>query len=220
MKNINICHLYGNLLNTYGDVGNVMAISHEAHKNGYEVNTNIVTVGDDFDPNDYDFVFFGGGQDYEQSIVQKDLGEKASKLKEFIENGGVLLAICGGFQLLGKYYYDAYNNKIDGLSIFPHYTKNQENSKRFTGPIKIKDSLTGDIYVGFENHGGVTFLSDDQSPFGIVVEGNGNNGSDKTEGFRYKNTIGTYLHGPLLARNEVLCENVFKLIEKNANLSK
>ena len=215
MKKINICHLYGNLLNTYGDIGNIMAITHEAHKNGYEVASEIISINDDFDPKKYDFVFFGGGQDYEQSIVQKDMLKKKDAFKDFIENDGVFLAICGGYQLLGDYYYDAYNNKIDGLAIFSHYTKNQENN-RFTGPIKIKDAITSDIYEGFENHGGVTYLSDNQKPFGIVVEGNGNNGEDKTEGFRYKNTIGTYLHGPLLARNENLCESLFRLIEKNS----
>lgn len=215
MKKINICHLYGNLLNTYGDIGNIMAITHEAHKNGYEVASEIISINDDFDPKKYDFVFFGGGQDYEQSIVQKDMLKKKDAFKDFIENDGVFLAICGGYQLLGDYYYDAYNNKIDGLAIFSHYTKNQENN-RFTGPIKIKDAITSDIYEGFENHGGVTYLADNQKPFGIVVEGNGNNGEDKTEGFRYKNTIGTYLHGPLLARNENLCESLFRLIEKNS----
>lgn len=215
MKKINICHLYGNLLNTYGDIGNIMAITHEAHKNGYEVASEIISINDDFDPKKYDFVFFGGGQDYEQSIVQKDMLKKKDAFKDFIENNGVFLAICGGYQLLGDYYYDAYNNKIDGLAIFSHYTKNQENN-RFTGPIKIKDAITSDIYEGFENHGGVTYLADNQKPFGIVVEGNGNNGEDKTEGFRYKNTIGTYLHGPLLARNENLCESLFRLIEKNS----
>lgn len=218
MKKINICHLYGNLLNTYGDIGNIMAITHEAHKNGYEVASEIISINDDFDPKKYDFVFFGGGQDYEQSIVQKDMLKKKDAFKDFIENDGVFLAICGGYQLLGDYYYDAYNNKIDGLAIFSHYTKNQENN-RFTGPIKIKDAITSDIYEGFENHGGVTYLSDNQKPFGIVVEGNGNNGEDKTEGFRYKNTIGTYLHGPLLARNENLCESLFRLIEKSSEKS-
>ena len=214
MKKINICLLYGNLLNTYGDVGNVMAITHQAHKNGYEVKSEIISLNDNFDPYKYDFVFFGGGQDYEQSIVQKDMIAKKDAIKDFIENDGVFLAICGGYQLLGEYYYDAFNKKIEGLGIFSHYTKNQDNN-RFTGSIKIKDAITSDIYQGFENHGGVTYLSKNQKPFGIVVEGKGNNGTDKTEGFRYKNTIGTYLHGPLLARNENLCENLFKLIEIN-----
>ncbi len=212
---INIAHLYGNLLNTYGDVGNVMAFSHEARKNNYEVNTDIISIGDEFDPQKYDFVFFGGGQDYEQSIVQKDLIKKRNSLVEYIENYGILLAICGGYQLLGQYYYDAHNEKIEGLKIFDHYTINQENKNRFTGNIKIKSSLDpNEIYTGFENHGGQTFLSENQKPFGEVVEGNGNNGNDLSEGFIYKNTIGTYLHGPLLAKNKNLCESLFDIVNK------
>ncbi len=213
---VNICHLYGNLLNTYGDVGNVMAFAHEARKRGHEVSTEIVSIGDDFDHTRYNFVFFGGGQDYEQSVVQKDLARIRDELVKFIENDGIFLAICGGYQLLGQYYYDAYNNKIDGLKIFDHYTVNQENN-RFTGNIKIKDTITGEIYEGFENHGGMTYLADGQEPFASVIEGNGNNGSDQSEGFRYKNTIGTYLHGPILARNENLCEELINQLERGSN---
>lgn len=214
MNKLKICHLYGNLLNTYGDVGNIMAFTHEAKKRGYEVETEIISLGDTFDEKKYDFVFFGGGQDYEQSIVQLDLKDKKKAIQRYIENSGLFLAICGGYQLLGKYYYDAYNNKIEGLNIFDHYTKNQEEGKRFTGNIRIKDSINGSIYNGFENHGGVTYLADNQNPFGIVEEGNGNNGIDKTEGFRYKNTIGTYLHGPLLARNNELCNEFLNILER------
>lgn len=214
MKKLNICHLYGNLLNTYGDVGNIMAFTHEAKKRGYEVETEIISLGDSFDEKKYDFVFFGGGQDYEQSIVQLDLKDKKNAIQRYIENSGLFLAICGGYQLLGKYYYDAYNNKIEGLNIFDHYTKNQEEGKRFTGNIRIRDSINGSIYNGFENHGGITYLGENQQPFGIVVEGNGNNGIDKTEGFRYKNTIGTYLHGPLLARNNELCNEFLNILER------
>lgn len=214
MNKLKICHLYGNLLNTYGDVGNIMAFTHEAKKRGYEVETEIISLGDSFDEKKYDFVFFGGGQDYEQSIVQLDLKDKKKAIQRYIENSGLFLAICGGYQLLGKYYYDAYNNKIEGLNIFDHYTKNQEEGKRFTGNIRIKDSINGSIYNGFENHGGVTYLADNQNPFGIVEEGNGNNGIDKTEGFRYKNTIGTYLHGPLLARNNELCNEFLNILER------
>ncbi|WP_297282157.1 type 1 glutamine amidotransferase [uncultured Anaerococcus sp.] len=212
MSKINICHLYGNLLNTYGDIGNIMALSHEAKKRGYEIEIEIISLGDEFKAENYDFIFFGGGQDYEQSIVQEDLLKKRDAIEKYIENGGVFLAICGGYQLLGKYYYDAYDNKIDGLHIFDHYTKNQENANRFTGQIKIKDIKTGKIYEGFENHGGVTYLSEDEEAFGEVIEGNGNNGQDNTEGFRYKNTIGTYLHGPLLARNNNLCNDLLDII--------
>lgn len=214
MKKLKICHLYGNLLNTYGDVGNIMAFTHEAKKRGYEVETEIISLGDSFDEKKYDFVFFGGGQDYEQSIVQLDLKDKKNAIQRYIENSGLFLAICGGYQLLGKYYYDAYNNKIEGLNIFDHYTKNQEEGKRFTGNIRIRDSINGSIYNGFENHGGITYLGENQQPLGIVEEGNGNNGIDKTEGFRYKNTIGTYLHGPLLARNNELCNEFLNILER------
>lgn len=207
------CHLYGNLLNTYGDIGNIMALEYHAKKRGYEVQTDIISLKDDFDPDKYDFVFFGGGQDYEQSIVEKDLESKKEKLVKYIENGGLMLAICGGYQLMGQYYYDAHNKKIEGLKIFSYYTKNQPDKKRFIGNIEIKDFRTNDTYYGFENHGGVTYLTDDVEPFGRVISGSGNNGEDKTEGFRYKNTIGTYLHGPLLPRNENLCEIFLDIID-------
>lgn len=213
MRKIRICHLYGNLLNSYGDVGNVMAFAHECRKLGYEVETDIVSLGDDFDPKSYDFVFFGGGQDYEQTIVQKDMQRIREALQSYIENDGIFLSICGGYQLLGLYYYDAYNNKIEGLKIFDHYTVNQEN-KRFTGEIKIKDAKTGQIFEGFENHGGKTYLGHGQEAFGQVIDGYGNNGEDGTEGFTYKNTIGTYLHGPLLARNENLCKELVGKLER------
>ena len=97
MKQIKICHLYGNLLNTYGDVGNVMAFAHEARKNGYKVEIETISIADYFDAEKYDFVFFGGGQDYEQRIVQTDLLEKREQLSKYIEKGGVFLAICGGY---------------------------------------------------------------------------------------------------------------------------
>lgn len=210
---INICHLYGNLLNTYGDIGNIMALEFHAKKRGYEVNVDIVSLKDKFDSEKYDFVFFGGGQDYEQSIVEKDLEEKKADLVNYIENDGILLAICGGYQLLGKYYFDAQNNKIEGLGVFDYHTENQSDKKRFIGNITIKDCRNGNVYEGFENHGGVTYLGKFIEPFGKVVSGNGNNGKDGTEGFRYKNTIGTYLHGPLLPRNENLCELILNLIK-------
>lgn len=212
---INICHLYGNLLNTYGDVGNVMALKHFAQKKGHEVNIEVVSLKDEFNYKKYDFVFFGGGQDYEQSIVEKDLENKKENIKKYIENDGLFLAICGGYQLMGQYYYDAYDNKIEGLKIFDYYTKNQENANRFVGNIEIKDNKNGQIYHGFENHGGVTFLKNKEYAFASVIEGNGNNGEDKTEGFRYKNTFASYLHGPLLARNENLVNTFLEIIENN-----
>ena len=143
--------------------------------------------------------------------------KKRDELVRYIENNGLFLAICGGYQLLGKYYYDAYGNKIEGLSIFDHYTVNQDSKNRFTGQIKIQVDSFDEICLGFENHGGRTFLSDKQKAFGKVLEGNGNNGEDNSEGFIYKNTIGTYLHGPILARNENLCKKIIEKIFKENN---
>ena len=188
-----------------------MAFEYELKKKGIKSERRIVSIGDDFKASDYDFVFFGGGQDYEQRIVRDDLLTKKDEIVKFIENEGLFLAICGGYQLLGQYYYTADGEKIEGLNIFNHYTINQEAKNRFTGQIKIEVGEFDEICLGFENHGGKTYLSKEQSAFGTVIEGNGNNGEDKTEGFIYKNTIGTYLHGPLLARNEKMCK---KIIEK------
>ncbi len=194
-----------------------MAFEYELKKLGIQTERKIVSIGDDFKESDYDFVFFGGGQDYEQSIVKEDLIKKRDELVRYIENNGLFLAICGGYQLLGKYYYDAYGNKIEGLSIFDHYTVNQDSKNRFTGQIKIQVDSFDEICLGFENHGGRTFLSDKQKAFGKVLEGNGNNGEDNSEGFIYKNTIGTYLHGPILARNENLCKKIIEKIFKENN---
>lgn len=194
-----------------------MAFEYELKKLGIQTERKIVSIGDDFKESDYDFVFFGGGQDYEQSIVKEDLINKRDELVKYIENNGLFLAICGGYQLLGKYYYDAYGNKIEGLSIFDHYTVNQDSKNRFTGQIKIKVDSFDEVCLGFENHGGRTFLSDKQEAFGKVIEGNGNNGEDSSEGFIYKNTIGTYLHGPILARNENLCKKIIEKIFKENN---
>lgn len=189
-----------------------MAFEYELKKNGIDFERKIVSIGDDFKAEDYDFVFFGGGQDYEQSIVKDDLIKKREDLVRYINNDGLLLAICGGYQLLGKYYYNAEGEKIEGLNIFDHYTLNQDSKNRFTGQIKICVEKFDETCLGFENHGGRTFLSKNQKPFGRVIEGNGNNGEDKTEGFIYKNTIGTYLHGPILARNESLCKKIIEII--------
>ena len=194
-----------------------MAFEYELKKLGIQTERKIVSIGDYFKESDYDFVFFGGGQDYEQSIVKEDLIKKRDELVRYIENNGLFLAICGGYQLLGKYYYDAYGNKIEGLSIFDNYTVNQDSKNRFTGQIKIQVDSFDEICLGFENHGGRTFLSDKQKAFGKVLEGNGNNGEDNSEGFIYKNTIGTYLHGPILARNENLCKKIIEKIFKENN---
>ena len=197
---LKIAHLYGDLMNTYGDNGNILMLKYVAEKMKARVQVDIVSLTDGFDQNFYDIAFFGGGQDFEQSILARDLPTKKESLAAFIENDGVMLAICGGFQLLGQYYIEAGGRKIDGLGILGHYTLNQEDN-RYIGDIKIHNDEFNETYYGFENHQGRTFLAENQKPLGTVVYGNGNNKEDGGEGMHYKNTFGSYFHGPILSRN-------------------
>ena len=216
METIRICHLYGNLLNTYGDNGNLLMLQYYAKQLGYQVETTIVSLGDEFNATEYDLIFLGGGQDYEQKIISRDLLRHRTTLNDYIENDGVLLSICGGFQFLGQYYVGADGEKIECLGILPHYTERQINT-RFIGDIEIYDELNNQTYYGFENHNGVTHLGQGQAPLGRVVSGNGNNGQDQTEGTRYRNVFGSYFHGPLLVRNEWLAKHIVQLaIEQKA----
>lgn len=218
-KSLHLAHLYGNLLNTYGDNGNLLMLRYVAKKMGVVLTTEVVSIHEPFDPEVFDLAFFGGGQDYEQWIVSKDITDKKADLIRFIENDGVMLAICGGYQLLGHYYIGANGEKIEGISALDHYTLSQENN-RFIGDIKILNEETGEIYEGFENHNGRTFLGKEERPLGKVLEGHGNNGDDQTEGAIYRNVFCSYFHGPILARNEILAERLLKLALKNKQETK
>ena len=209
MIELNVCHLYGDLLNTYGDNGNLLMLKHRAKKRGINFNIEIVSLNDTFDADKYDLVFFGGGQDFEQRIVSKDIQAKKEAITEYIENDGVTVGICGGFQLLGHYYVDAAGNRINGIGALNHYTLNQDDN-RFIGDIVIKNNEFGETYKGFENHNGRTFLGEGVKPLGVVEMGYGNNGEDKTEGAHYKQTYCSYFHGPLLVRNTTLTDRILK----------
>ncbi|SDQ17028.1 type 1 glutamine amidotransferase [Carnobacterium viridans] len=209
MIELNVCHLYGDLLNTYGDNGNLLMLKHRAKKRGVQFNIEIVSLNDPFDATKYDLVFFGGGQDFEQRIVSKDIQAKKEAITEYIENDGVTVGICGGFQLLGHYYVDAAGNRINGIGALNHYTLNQDDN-RFIGDIVIKNDEFGETYKGFENHNGRTFLGEGVKPLGVVEMGYGNNGEDKTEGAHYKQTYCSYFHGPLLVRNTTLTDRILK----------
>ena len=175
-----------------------------------DITVDLVSLDDRFDEEKYDFALFGGGQDYEQTIVSKDLQTKKDALTAYIEAGGPLLAICGGFQMLGHYYIGAHGEKIAGIGALDHYTLSQDNN-RFIGNITIENAETHQTYYGFENHNGMTFLGEGERPLGQVLQGNGNNGKDQSEGVIYKNTFGSYFHGPILARNEALAKRILKL---------
>lgn len=210
MTTFRICHLYGNLMNTYGDNGNLLMLQYCAKKRGLTVETTIVSLDDPFYPDNFDLVFFGGGQDYEQVIVSKDIQHKKDALTQYIEQNGVLVAICGGFQLLGHYYIGANGQKIKGIGALNHYTLSQDNN-RYIGDIEIFDNDTNMTYKGYENHNGRTFLGDNMRPLGTVVTGFGNNNEDGTEGAKYKNVFCSYFHGPLLVRNTHLAEHIIDL---------
>lgn len=204
---LHLCHLYGNLLNTYGDNGNLLMLKYVAKKMGITLTTEIVSIHQEFKADDFDLIFFGGGQDFEQVIVAEDLPTKKEELTRYIENDGVMLAICGGYQLLGHYYIGAHGEQIKGIGALDHYTLSQENN-RFIGDTEIYNEEFDETYYGFENHNGMTFLGKGEKPLGKVIQGKGNNGQDQTEGVIYKNVFGSYFHGPILARNEILAKRL------------
>lgn len=206
---INICHLYPDLLNVYGDLGNILILKHRCEKRGINVNIINLSLDEPFMKDEYDIVFFGGGQDYEQSIVSRDLtGEKRDAIRDYIEDGKVFLSICGGYQLLGKYYSAPNGEKLDGLNILDLYTEGGDN--RFIGNTMIHNEDFNETYVGFENHSGRTYLGEGLKPLGKCITGYGNNGEDGMEGCIYKNTYGSYFHGPLLSKNPEFADRLIK----------
>ncbi|WP_283678551.1 glutamine amidotransferase [Lentilactobacillus sp. Marseille-Q4993] len=204
---LKVCHLYGDLMNTYGDIGNILVLKHLANQMGVDLDSEVISLDQEFEADKYDIVIFGGGQDFEQSIISKDIQSKKEALTNFIEDDGSVVAICGGYQLLGHYYIGANGEKLQGISALDHYTEKQHDN-RFIGDVLIENKETGEKYRGFENHQGITFLGKDERPLGNVIEGYGNNGQDKTEGAIYKNVYCTYFHGPILARNNQIAKHV------------
>ncbi len=204
--------LYPDLMSTYGDRGNVIILEKRCQWRGIEVVTKRISVGEDAkDILSCDFLLMGGAQDHQQEIVNLDLQKsKGAVLIDAIQNGISGLFICGAYQFLGDYYLTADGKKLKGLGLFDLYTESPGlSAKRLIGNIIINSNLktqNSKLFVGFENHGGRTYLSDKSQAFAMVVKGFGNNGEDRTEGIRYKNAIGTYLHGPILSKNPELAD--------------
>ncbi len=206
---LRVCHLYGNLMNTYGDNGNLLMLQHRAKKLGYEVETTLISLEEDFNAEDFDIVMFGGGQDFEQTVVAKDLQNKKESLIQYIEDNGVVVAICGGFQLLGRYYVNASGERLNGISAIDVCTNGQFPS-RLIGDIEIFNEEFGETYLGYENHIGRTYLGKNMKPLGKVVKGFGNNEEDHVEGCHYKNVFCSYFHGPILVRNQHLADRIIE----------
>lgn len=210
---IRIAYLYEDLMNTYGDSGDVKILRYWLGQEGYAVVVDNVSLGTPFNAADYDFVFFGGGQDYEQTVVAKDLPRFKDTLTSYIEAGKPMLAICGGYQLLGAYYKTSDGTTIKGLGILPLHTVFKADA-RMIGDTEFETEY-GTVKA-FENHSGRTYFDDKDKlhPLGKMIQGYGNNPDDGVEGMRYKNTFGSYAHGPIL-RNANIAKAIAKLIVKS-----
>ncbi|MFV0499161.1 MAG: type 1 glutamine amidotransferase [Bacilli bacterium] len=205
-------HLFPDLLNLYGDYGNIVSLKFHLESLGIDVDYKKILDISDFDKNECSFILIGGGSDREQAIVTKKLREIKDELKELIENNVPLLAICGGYQFLGKHYQSLDGTLIEGLKIFDYVSKATKN--RMVGNIIISTD-EGEI-VGFENHSGETIHS--SRTLGKVIKGYGNTSEGDYEGFKYKNVVGTYMHGPILPKNSPLLKWFISKILKYENI--
>ncbi|MGN0162378.1 MAG: type 1 glutamine amidotransferase, partial [Candidatus Ornithomonoglobus sp.] len=202
---IKIMHLYPDLLNLYGDRGNIECLKRRLIWRGIDAEVVSYTCDDTgFDISDVDIVFLGGGSDREQKIVCSRLLEHKKALHDFVENGGSLVAVCGGYQLLGR-YYKLEDETIEGLGILDIYT--EQGKGRLIGNIVLEADFIKQKIVGFENHGGRTYIGS-HKPLGRVIYGYGNEEKAGAEGVVYKNVVATYLHGPLLPKNPELCDYI------------
>ena len=208
---LRLAHLYPKLMNLYGDRGNIICLRCRCQARGIELAVDELDLGDTLDPKKYDLIFIGGGQDREQRRIVDDLIDvKGESIRRAIEDGVTALAVCGGYQLFARYYHPAVGDDLPGLGIFDAWTEHPgENVPRCIG--NVVADWDGGTLVGFENHGGRTYLGEGTKPLAIVRFGFGNNGSDKTEGAIYKNAYGTYLHGSLLPKNPRFTDHLLRL---------
>ena len=212
-----IVHLYPDLLSTYGDRGNVICLARRAEWRGVDVTVEAVTRGQSVS-SDADIIFIGGGQDRCQQLAAPDLLDKAPAIAEAASNGAVVFAVCGGYQLLGTTYKTA-DGDVPGLGLLDLYT--QAGTDRFIGNVAARATVGGStgVLVGFENHAGRTYLGPRATPLGRITNGRGNNGEDSTEGAVQGTVIGTYLHGPVLARNAWLTDALLNIAFARRNLA-
>lgn len=208
---IKIAHMYPEILNLYGDFGNIASLKKRAKWRNIDVEVIEYCLNDSLDFNDIDIIFIGGGSDKEQVLVCDKLKEYVDKLKEYVENNGVLISFCSGYEILGKSFYIE-DTLYEGLGILDITTEYKKN--RIINDVIIETDFLDRPVVGFENHTGRTFLNSIK-PLGKIVCGMGNNGTDGTEGAIYKNVIGTYLHGPLLPKNPHLSDYIIKKALQN-----
>lgn len=210
---LKLAWLYYDLLELYGDRGNIKAFEYICNLNDIDIKVDKITLGDLNDISDYDILFLGGGTDYAQSLLYKDLLSRKEQIIKFLNNNGFALTVCGGYQMFGQYYIGANGEKINGLGIFPYYT--DAGTSRCIGNIILDTNLDGVNYqvVGFENHGGLT--KGVEHPFGTVKLGNGNEVKSMYEGCLEPGFLGTYLHGPLIPKNPFIAKYIIEYVFKN-----
>jgi CobQ-like glutamine amidotransferase family enzyme len=204
---IRVGHLYPEYLNIYADRGNIAVLERRAAARGHELRLDPVSVGVALVPDAYDLLYVGGGQDREQAMIAPDLAARRDAVREAVEGGVALLAVCGGYQLLGRGYRGRDGAWMEGVGLFPHETV--AGDRRMIGDVLLESALPeapGRTIAGFENHAGRTLLDAGAAPLGRVAAGYGNDGSSGFEGCRVERALGTYLHGPLLPRNAWLTD--------------
>ncbi len=211
--NFKIAWLYYDLLELYGDRGNIKVLEQVLKENNINVEIDKITLNDERDLSNHDIIFLGGGSDSAQRLLYEDLIKRKEQIQKAMENNAFILTICGGYQMFGKYYRDASGEKIKGLEIFDYYTEGGKD--RCIGNVIAKTTIDNEeiTLVGFENHGGQT--KDVKHPFATIVSGNGNEFESKYEGFMHENFIGTYLHGPLLPKNPEIAKYIIEYVLKN-----
>jgi CobQ-like glutamine amidotransferase family enzyme len=208
MAPLRLVHLYPDLMSVYGDRGNIITLVRRAQWRGFDVEVRDLSLGDRLDADDVDLIFFGGGQDREQSVVSPDfLQQKGEAVRQAVEGGAALLSVCGGYQLLGRSYTTVDGQELPGAGLFD--VRSVPGPRRHIGNVLIETDLDGGTrrtLVGFENHSGRTYLAPTMRPLGRTVVGAGNNGEDGSEGAVYQAAIGCYLHGSLLPKNPWLAD--------------
>ncbi|MFN8557663.1 MAG: glutamine amidotransferase [Dehalococcoidia bacterium] len=208
---LRLAHLYPTLMNLYGDRGNIITLRRRCAERGIALDVDEIGLGDPFDPNRYDLVFIGGGQDREQSRIAHDLVDlKGPGLRAAVADGMPVLAVCGGYQLLGRSYQAGDGTELPGVGVFPMRSVHPGDvAPRCIG--NVAAAWEGGTLVGFENHGGRTYLDPGVAPLARVEAGYGNNGEDGGEGAVINNAFGTYLHGSLLPKNPAFADHLIRL---------
>ncbi|MEG0313637.1 MAG: glutamine amidotransferase [Erysipelotrichaceae bacterium] len=218
---LKICWLYPTIMDLYGDSGNMLVIKQRCIKRNIDVEITKVDLNEPADLSSFDLIFLGGGADKEQTIIKDDLLSRKESILAAIKANCFFFLVCGGYQMFGKYYIDANNNKIQGLNILDYYTEASTNHQRCIGNIAIKVNFDNTTYtlLGFENHGGQTLGV--TNPLGKVIKGFGNNVESGFEGYLDNNIFATYMHGPLLPKNPEAADYIIKhaLMKNNPSIT-